>query len=68
MREAGMHVPKPGDQAGDNLQWYLDLRRYGTVKHAGWGMGFDRFVQFATGSKNIRDVNPVPRYPKWCKF
>ena len=53
---------------GDSMQWYLDLRRYGTVPHAGWGMGFDRLVQFATGTPNIRDVCPVPRFPSYCKF
>ena len=57
-----------GGAAGDSMQWYLDLRRYGTVPHAGWGMGFDRLVQFATGTPNIRDVCPVPRFPQYCKF
>ncbi|GMH03367.1 hypothetical protein Nepgr_005206 [Nepenthes gracilis] len=44
-------------------EWYLDLRRYGTVRHAGYGMGFDRMILFATGIDNIRDVIPFPRYP-----
>ncbi|GFQ04792.1 asparagine--tRNA ligase cytoplasmic 1 [Phtheirospermum japonicum] len=43
--------------------WYLDLRVYGTVKHSGFGMGFERMIQFATGVDNIRDVIPFPRYP-----
>ncbi|XP_077210214.1 asparagine--tRNA ligase, cytoplasmic 1-like [Tasmannia lanceolata] len=43
--------------------WYLDLRRYGTVKHCGFGLGFERMVLFATGIDNIRDVIPFPRYP-----
>lgn len=43
--------------------WYLDLRRYGTVKHAGFGLGFERMVLFATGLENIRDAIPFPRYP-----
>nr|DAD44509.1 TPA_asm: hypothetical protein HUJ06_002739 [Nelumbo nucifera] len=43
--------------------WYLDLRRYGTVKHSGFGLGFERMVLFATGIDNIRDVIPFPRYP-----
>ncbi len=43
--------------------WYLDLRRYGTVPHAGFGLGFERLVQFATGMKNIREVIPFPRTP-----
>ncbi|VVB07267.1 unnamed protein product [Arabis nemorensis] len=44
-------------------EWYLDLRRYGTVKHSGFGLGFERMVLFATGLDNIRDVIPFPRYP-----
>jgi asparaginyl-tRNA synthetase len=43
------------------LEWYSDLRRYGSVPHAGWGAGFDRLVQFATGKDNIRDVTAFPR-------
>ncbi|GAB4852717.1 Asparagine--tRNA ligase, cytoplasmic 1 [Ancistrocladus abbreviatus] len=43
--------------------WYLDLRRYGTVKHCGFGLGFERMILFATGIDNIRDVIPFPRYP-----
>ncbi|KAG1338459.1 Asparagine--tRNA ligase, cytoplasmic 3 [Cocos nucifera] len=44
-------------------EWYLDLRRYGTVKHGGFGLGFERMILFATGLENIRDVIPFPRYP-----
>ncbi|KAK6147772.1 hypothetical protein DH2020_018684 [Rehmannia glutinosa] len=44
-------------------QWYLDLRSYGTVKHSGFGLGFERMILFATGVENIRDVIPFPRYP-----
>ncbi|KAL0887012.1 hypothetical protein Bca101_010995 [Brassica carinata] len=44
-------------------EWYLDLRRHGTVKHSGFGLGFERMVLFATGMENIRDVIPFPRYP-----
>jgi asparaginyl-tRNA synthetase len=43
--------------------WYLDLRRYGSVPHAGFGLGFERLVQFVTGMQNIRDVIPLPRTP-----
>jgi len=46
-----------------NLQWYLDLRRYGSVPHAGFGLGFERLVMFLTGVESIRDVSPFPRYP-----
>jgi asparaginyl-tRNA synthetase len=48
--------------------WYLDLRRYGSVPHAGFGLGFDRFIQFVTGMGNIRDVIPFPRVPGWAEF
>jgi len=44
-------------------EWYIDLRRYGTVQHAGFGLGFERMILFATGLENIRDVIPFPRYP-----
>ncbi|KAL8093681.1 asparagine--tRNA ligase, cytoplasmic 1-like [Apium graveolens] len=47
----------------DPYQWYLDLRRFGTVKHSGFGLGFERMILFATGLENIRDVIPFPRYP-----
>jgi asparaginyl-tRNA synthetase len=55
IREMGMH-PEP-------LDWYLDLRRFGSVPHAGFGLGFERLVQFVTGMGNIRDVIPFPRTP-----
>jgi asparaginyl-tRNA synthetase len=48
--------------------WYRDLRRYGTVPHAGFGLGFDRAVNYATGMKNIRDVIPFPRATKLADF
>ncbi len=48
----------------ENLRWYLDLRRFGTVPHAGFGLGFERLVQFVTGMANIRDVIPCPRAPR----
>ncbi|MBN8563232.1 MAG: asparagine--tRNA ligase [Leptolyngbya sp. UWPOB_LEPTO1] len=48
--------------------WYLDLRRYGTVPHAGFGLGFERLVQFMTGMANIRDVIPFPRTPQNVEF
>jgi asparaginyl-tRNA synthetase len=49
-------------------QWYLDLRRYGTVPHAGFGLGFERAIQYATGVANIRDVIPFPRTPGGAEF
>ncbi|MBD3162817.1 MAG: asparagine--tRNA ligase [Candidatus Eisenbacteria bacterium] len=48
--------------------WYRDLRRYGTVPHAGWGLGFDRTLNYLTGLTNIRDVIPFPRAPKSAEF
>jgi asparaginyl-tRNA synthetase len=48
--------------------WYLDLRRYGTVKHAGFGLGFERLIMYLSGMKNIRDVICFPRTPKNAKF
>jgi asparaginyl-tRNA synthetase len=52
----------------EDLWWYLDLRRYGTVPHAGFGLGFERLVQFMTGMGNIRDVIPFPRTPLSAEF
>ena len=59
---------KETDVETENLWWYLDLRRYGTVPHAGFGLGFERLVQFITGMKNIRDVIPFPRTPDNAEF
>jgi asparaginyl-tRNA synthetase len=52
----------------EDLWWYLDLRRFGTVPHAGFGLGFERVVQFMTGMANIRDVIPFPRTPQNADF
>nr|MEE4267969.1 asparagine--tRNA ligase [Candidatus Krumholzibacteria bacterium] len=52
----------------DEYWWYRDLRKYGTVPHAGFGLGFDRAVNYATGMKNIRDVIPFPRATKLAEF
>ncbi len=57
-----MNLPK------DDYWWYRDLRKYGTVPHAGFGLGFERLVQFCTGMANIRDVIPFPRAPKQAEF
>ena len=48
--------------------WYLDLRRYGSVPHSGFGLGFERLMMYITGMQNIRDVIPFPRTPKNCEF
>jgi asparaginyl-tRNA synthetase len=52
----------------ERYAWYLDLRRYGSVPHAGFGLGFERVVQFMTGMANIRDVIPFPRVPGYAEF
>ena len=52
----------------ENLQWYLDLRRFGSAPHAGFGLGFERLVQYVTGMLNIRDVIPCPRAPRTIGF
>lgn len=57
-----MHIP------AEELYWYLDTRKFGTVPHAGFGLGFERIVQFVTGMGNIRDVIPFPRTPKNAEF
>jgi asparaginyl-tRNA synthetase len=57
-----MNVP------ADQLWWYLDTRRFGTVPHAGFGLGFERMAQFVTGMNNIRDVIAFPRTPKSAEF
>lgn len=57
-----MNIPK------EELQWYLDLRRYGGVNHAGFGIGFERLIMYMTGVSNIRDVIAYPRTPRNLKF
>lgn len=52
----------------EDYSWYRDLRRYGTVPHSGFGLGFERLVVYVTGVQNIRDVIPFPRYPKNASF
>ena len=47
----------------EEYQWYLDLRRYGTAEHAGFGLGFERLVRYITGIANVRDIAPFPRTP-----
>ncbi|MBQ6620559.1 MAG: asparagine--tRNA ligase, partial [Thermoguttaceae bacterium] len=52
----------------ENYSWYEDMRRFGTVPHSGFGLGFERVIQFVTGIPNIRDVIPFPRTPGTCDF
>ena len=56
------------DMSAEDYWWYMDLRRYGTVPHAGFGLGLERTVQFVTGMANIRDVIPYPRTPRSAEF
>ena len=60
LKEFGLHP--------EDYWWYLELRKYGSVPHAGFGVGFERLIQFATGMENIRDVIPFPRYPGKADF
>ena len=60
MRDSGIHI--------EDYEWYLDIRRYGTVPHSGFGLGFERALMYVTGMGNIRDVIPFPRVPRWAKF
>lgn len=57
-----MHIPV------EEMQWYINLRRFGGTKHAGFGLGFERLIMYVTGIENIRDVIPYPRTPKNCDF
>ena len=52
----------------EELDWYLDLRKYGGCVHSGFGMGFERLLMYLTGVENIRDVIPYPRTPNNCKY
>ena len=50
------------------IEWYLNLRKYGTTIHSGFGMGFERLIMYLTGIDNIRDVIPYPRTPGSCEY
>ena len=52
----------------EDYWWYLELRKYGTCEHAGFGMGFERLIMYLTGIANIRDVLPFPRTTRNCDF
>lgn len=52
----------------DHYQWYRDLRRYGSVPHAGFGLGFERLITYVTGIANVRDAIPFPRTPGHADF
>jgi len=61
-------IKKMGIGDIENYSWYLDIRKYGSVPHSGFGLGFDRALMYITGMANIRDVIPFPRVPGWAKF
>lgn len=65
------YLEKRMDEMGlkkEDYEWYLDLRKYGSVKHAGFGLGFERLIMYLSGMANIRDVIPFPRTPKNAEF
>jgi asparaginyl-tRNA synthetase len=62
LRMKEMHIPEA------DMEWYLDTRRFGTVPHSGFGLGFERLMLFVSGMSNIRDVIPFPRTPKNAAF
>ena len=65
------HLTARMEQMGvpsETLWWYLELRKFGTVPHSGFGLGFERFLMYVTGMQNIRDVIPFPRHPGFAKF
>jgi asparaginyl-tRNA synthetase len=61
-------IAKKGMTDMENYQWYLDIRKYGSVPHSGFGLGFERAVMYITGMSNIRDVLTFARVPRWAKF
>ena len=71
-REERLDVLEQGMKAVDlslnDYWWYLDARRYGSVPHSGFGLGFERFLMLLTGISNIRDVIPFPRVPNTIEF
>ncbi|MCP4685682.1 MAG: asparagine--tRNA ligase, partial [bacterium] len=61
-------MKKKGITDLENYFWYTDIRKYGSVPHSGFGLGFDRVIMYITGMANIRDVATFPRVPRWAKF
>ncbi len=62
------HMDMKGITNWDAYSWYFDIRKYGSMPHAGFGLGFERLIMYITGMQNIRDVLPFPRVPRWAKF
>ena len=63
-----MEVIKQKGLNMDNYEWYLELRKYGSVPHSGFGLGFERMLMYVTGIENIRDVLPFPRTTKSLEY
>merc|ERR1719502_2444524 len=63
-----MRLNEDNEMDPNDYRWYLDLRRYGTVPHSGFGLGLERLIMLVTGVSNIRDVIPYPRYPGHAEF
>jgi asparaginyl-tRNA synthetase len=61
-------MKKKGIANIESYYWYLDIRKYGSVPHSGFGLGFDRVLMYISGMGNIRDVQNFPRVPRWAKF
>ncbi|KAH7134675.1 hypothetical protein B0J13DRAFT_641282 [Dactylonectria estremocensis] len=66
MRAHGLDIPSKRSVKGKELAWYLDLRRWGSPPHGGFGLGFDRLLSYLTGVPNVRDVVPFPRHYERC--
>jgi asparaginyl-tRNA synthetase len=62
------HKMREFDIDPHSLDWYLDTRRWGSCPHAGFGLGFERFLMYVTGMENVRDVIPFPRTPGNARF
>ncbi|MEA2030966.1 MAG: asparagine--tRNA ligase [candidate division Zixibacteria bacterium] len=62
------HLKRKGITDFEPFGWYFDIRKWGTMPHSGFGLGFDRIVMYITGMANIRDVQSFPRVPRWAKF
>ena len=70
-RKSGEFLERRMEEIGvpkDDMWWYLELRKYGGVKHSGYGLGFERLIMYLTGMGNIRDVIPFPRTPRNAEF
>lgn len=68
VREDNYDILKESMPSGDELKWYLDLRKYGGCTTGGFGIGFDRYLQTLCGINNIKDTIPFPRWPHHCSM